>query len=61
MGYGWKEPKNSKDVVNDEEYIILKGRRKEEGPFDSDYGLAWHKKDNGMCKFRYINLSKTGY
>lgn len=38
----------------------MKGRRKEEGTGDAEYGLAWHLKD-GMCRFKYISLAKVGY
>ena len=35
-------------------------RRKEEGPFGDEYGLAWHN-EYGLCRFKYINLSRDGY
>ena len=35
-------------------------RRKEEGPFGDEYGLAWHN-EHGLCRFKYINLSRDGY
>lgn len=32
--YGWKDPRKSTDIVTDSQFIIFKGRRKQEGPFD---------------------------
>lgn len=40
--YGWKDVKKEKDIITDNEFTCLKGRRKEDGPFGDDYGLAWH-------------------
>jgi serine/threonine protein kinase len=58
--YGWSNPKKEKDVKTDDEFWIFRGRRKEEGPFGEEYGLAWLSKF-GLAKFRYIDLSKDGY
>ena len=34
--------KKEKDKITDPDFIVFKGRRKEDGPFGEEYGLAWH-------------------
>ena len=58
--YGWKDLKKEKDKVSDSDFIIFKGRRKEESPFAEEYGLAWHN-EHGLCKMKHINLTRDGY
>ena len=41
--YGWKETSKREKIgtPTDSEFFIFKGKRKEEGPFNEEYGLAW--------------------
>ena len=47
-------------MITDNEFVIFKGRRKEEGPLGDDYGIAWNN-EHGLCRFKYINLTRDGY
>ena len=40
--YHWKDIKKDKDNFTDDVFWIFKGRRKEEGPFNEEYALAWN-------------------
>lgn len=58
--YAWKDYKKDKSVFIDNDFWIFKGRRKEEGPFSEQYGLAWSPEFN-LCRFKFIDLAKDAY
>ena len=57
--YGWKDVKATA-AIKDTDFWIFKGRRKQEGPFGDQYGLAWNAQ-HGICKFKFIDLNKDSY
>lgn len=58
--YGWKDIKKEKDKITDPDFIVFHSRRKEDGPFGEEYGLAWHN-EHGLARMKYIGLQRDGY